>query len=763
MPQISLFDSETDSRPKPVEISWENLSAALAEVRYTECTPCLGKDCPQKAGRAWSPVTFVEGAARADTNVVSVNLAVFDFDDVSADQLEGIGDALAGYSYLVHQTHRGNGYRLVMPLASPVPAAQWPAVWAGMQEKFGFKDFADQKCGNTSRLYFTPSRPQGGGFELFEGDGEVFDWTEVAVPFDSAAGAVKMYATAATAESHAIAARVFNTGPIDREGRLKLKKFESAVLMARVFKGEALAPSGARDNTINQAMSVLAQFGEQAYAPELVAALVEPSIRAMPCDPEGVGYWLQKAADCYLRALERRAEREAREGAMDSALMKVLTGSPGPGVPAPDAEKWRARLLTVLGKDGEPGGLRQSGANAFLIMQNDAAWRGTIRFNEVTKDIEIHGGPMEGKPRASLEVYASNWFAESEYKLHLSPMMVAEQILAVARENGFDPIADYLNSLTWDGTERISNFFGKYMSAAGNQEHIARVSRCFLISLVARAMHPGCDVQTVPILRGGQGVGKSRSLRALGGAFFSDTKLDIRSHDARLVASSTWLIELGELASLKGADMEAVKGFVSAPSDKFRPPYGRAPEVFYRRAVFAGSTNRREFLEDDTGLRRWWPIEVGACDVEGVARDRDQLFAEAVVAYRAGEKWFLSAEAAKVAENEADQFSVTSIHEEQIVSWFNKQPIHERPAELTVYEIATRVFGMTDDRLDSRAKQVIGYAIARLGFIKARKRSGGKQLWYYKTPDDIMKAQRETKPRSTNLNVVPPEDQEKAK
>ena len=150
------------------------------------------------------------------------------------------------------------------------------------------------------------------------------------------------------------------------------------------------------------------------------------------------------------------------------------------------------------------------------------------------------------------------------------------------------------------------------------------------------------------------------ALDVLGGDWFSDSPLDLANKDARISASSTWIIELGELAALGQRGLEGHKAYLAGRRDKVRPPYGRADERFNRHCVFGGTTNVESFLIDSTGNRRYWVAEVLAeIDVDGLRRDRDQLWAEAVHRYRAGERWWFDGseqvEADKVTEDHREE------------------------------------------------------------------------------------------------------------
>ena len=180
------------------------------------------------------------------------------------------------------------------------------------------------------------------------------------------------------------------------------------------------------------------------------------------------------------------------------------------------------------------------------------------------------------------------------------------------------------------------------------------------MAAVARALRPGCKADCALVLEGKQGAGKSSILRVLAGEdWFYDGLRDMHSKDASAGLRGKWIIELPELSAMRRSDTEGVKAFLSRTEERYRPAYGRTEVVEPRRCVFAGTTNRNDYLTDDTGGRRFWPVVVGTVDLDALARDRAQLWAETVKLFRGGEHWWLdqtdeSAAAAVVATRAAD-------------------------------------------------------------------------------------------------------------
>ena len=227
-----------------------------------------------------------------------------------------------------------------------------------------------------------------------------------------------------------------------------------------------------------------------------------------------------------------------------------------------------------------------------------------------------------------------------------SAINVFEAVMTIAYKDKFNPVTDYLDGLTWDGVRRIDGLFPAYFRTTDGAYERA-VGRAFMVGAVARARVPGCKRDEMPVLKGRQGAGKSTGLRALfGDAFFSDAELgDLRGKDAPLGLRGTWLHEFAELDGMSRSESSTLKAFLSRAVDSYRPPYGRAVEEVPRRSVFAGTCNEGSFLQDGTGARRYWPLTVtDTVDVEAISRDRDQLWAEADAAFKAGEAWTLPPE-----------------------------------------------------------------------------------------------------------------------
>jgi predicted P-loop ATPase len=244
--------------------------------------------------------------------------------------------------------------------------------------------------------------------------------------------------------------------------------------------------------------------------------------------------------------------------------------------------------------------------------------------------------PVMGGDAATETAIRSTYLLALETRygmINVPDSILYNAVVDTAKQNEFDPVFDYFESLNWDGTHRIDNWLSTY--AGVDETHLSNTySRKWLLSVVARAYDPGCQVDTMLVLEGDQGAKKTSMLRALAPVgSFETVAVDPSDKDMVLRASRYAIVEWGELAGAGKREQESLKDYLTRTVDRVRPPYGRTDVEIPRRAVFAATTNRDDFLADETGSRRYWPVHVGAIDAAAVARDRDQIWAEAVATY----------------------------------------------------------------------------------------------------------------------------------
>jgi predicted P-loop ATPase len=217
---------------------------------------------------------------------------------------------------------------------------------------------------------------------------------------------------------------------------------------------------------------------------------------------------------------------------------------------------------------------------------------------------------------------------------------VRQAALTVAHRRSRNCVKDWLDTLVWDQESRIDHFFEDHFGAKGTAFTRA-ASRNFWISMVARVYRPGCQQDHMIVVEGPQGIGKSSALRTIGGAYFAEQHEAITGKGFFEVLQGKLLIEISELDAFRHAAITKVKQVITCTNDRFRNPYDRHAQDHPRQCVFAGTTNKDDWNQDETGARRFWPIAChGDIDIEALRIHRDQFFAEAVARFKAGETWW---------------------------------------------------------------------------------------------------------------------------
>lgn len=241
------------------------------------------------------------------------------------------------------------------------------------------------------------------------------------------------------------------------------------------------------------------------------------------------------------------------------------------------------------------------------------------------------------------------WFV-SKGLVSIRSADVAEACMYACRQCEINPLHEYFHRLEWDGVDRM-----KYLMSEGfgadDTPYAEIVSRVLILSIAARVIYPGCKVDTMVILEGKQGIGKSSGCMALMKSqdWFNDQLGDPTDKDTLENLFGTLLVEHAELAGQNKRDRNQVKSFITRQKDRFRRAYARAAENVKRRTVFIGTTNENVYLTDPTGDRRYVPIEVKKIDVPWIVRNRDQIWAEAMQKIRDGEEWWMTKEEEELA------------------------------------------------------------------------------------------------------------------
>lgn len=302
-----------------------------------------------------------------------------------------------------------------------------------------------------------------------------------------------------------------------------------------------------------------------------------------------------------------------------------------------EGHNWR-KELSRCGKDGE-GPPRSTIENVVLILSNTVA-KDLVKRNEFAwRDSYICDTPWGSKADAIIQdddmPRIAYWLGH-RWRFEPPRRVIEDALVVLACKNSFDPVRDWLDGLAkWDGQQRLNTWLRDHFEAQGDPVYLAQVFAKWLTAMVRRVYEPGSKFDWMPIFEGSQGVGKSSFGRVLvGDKFFLDWLPNLADKDSMQSLQGNWAVEMGELSQFRKNELEAIKAFITRTVDKFRPPYGRRLQDSPRRCVFFGTTNRKTYLIDDTGNRRFKPVEVGRLDFETLRAERDQLFAEAIHLYR---------------------------------------------------------------------------------------------------------------------------------
>jgi predicted P-loop ATPase len=403
----------------------------------------------------------------------------------------------------------------------------------------------------------------------------------------------------------------------------------------------------------------------------------------------------------------------------------------------PSQSPWRNRL--ILNRDGGPKPIL---ANAITALRWAPEWAGVLAFNGFSLGtVALKPAPWKtagtgGEWTDHEDRLTADWLQHQG--VFVSVEVAGQAVQTVAQDRRFHPVREYLDSLKWDGITRIDGCLSLYLGAE-RTEYTAAVGARWLISGVARIYRPGVKVDCCLILEGPQGSKKSTALKTIAGEWFTDEISDLGSKDAAMQTRGVWVIELAELDSLSRGEVGAIKAFMSRGTDRFRPPYGKRLLESPRQCIFAGSVNHSTYLRDETGGRRFWPVACTDIQIEDLARDRDQLWAEAVQQYRAGVPWWLDThELNRAAESEQRDRYEGDPWDELIAAWV-EQPSERRDAtghplesftsdrdSVTVADVLTHCIGKRQDQWTQADKNRVGRCLRVSGFEPYRERTRNK-------------------------------------
>lgn len=401
------------------------------------------------------------------------------------------------------------------------------------------------------------------------------------------------------------------------------------------------------------------------------------------------------------------------------------------------ADAWESKLV----RDGR-GNVVNNLANASVILGASPEWSGIFGYNEDTHDVELaHGGPcLDGAfpraMRAGDEQAIAIWFQSSAWRLNVTPARALDALLVVARRRSYSPIRAHLKGLVWDRVKRLDGWLVRYCGAE-DSPYTRAVGTCWLRSVAARGLRPGAKVDAMLVLEGAQGAGKSTVFALLGGPFFARISTLVGDRAVQLM-SGKLIAEQAELDALERAEVSATKAAITCEVDRVRLPYERRAADLPRTCVLAGTCNRSDYLRDETGGRRFWPVRVGAVDLGALGADRDQLLAEAVAEVQAGEVWHLVDPTLQAAQREAaEERRQVDVWEEMIAPLLAAECPGVRLSRVGVTVVQVLEYlGLEKARWGYMEQRRVARALGALGWTRQRApREVEGRPWGYYPPE----------------------------
>jgi predicted P-loop ATPase len=340
-----------------------------------------------------------------------------------------------------------------------------------------------------------------------------------------------------------------------------------------------------------------------------------------------------------------------------------------------------------------------------------------LQYNTLAKQVELDGSPIDPD-----FVYLS--LLEEGLDVG-SKEFAIDAFLYLAKRNAYNSVQQYLERVESQHPANLELLHTAARRYLGNPHPLHNIFlKKTLIAAVARALQPGCKVDTALIFVGRQGVGKSTFWATLAGEWFCDSLSGQTSDtDEKIKLYSAWIHEWAELEQVfKRKETSQVKAFLSATTDTFRQPWGRSAEKHKRHSIIVGTTNEDDFLADATGSRRYWvlPIHSQVC-LELLERERDQLWATAVHAYREGASWILTTAEAQESESQNQAYRREDPWFPAIEQWLGFQ------SEIRVCDLLSQAVGLELSRQDRAAQMRAADCLKSLGWQKRHTKAG--KIW----------------------------------
>ena len=652
--KIAYGNSRMEKKWKNNEISWEDFCKRVSATQTTTETVEEYRKMSKPRQDAIKDVGgFVGGhlkeGRRKNGTVLCRSMLTLDMDHGAADVLDEL-EMFNEHKMCIYSTHKHTPeaprLRLIMPLAREVSEDEYPAVARKVAQEIGM-DMFDDTTYQPHRLMYWPSTSSNGEFVFRVLDGDEVDPDEYLAKYDDW--------------------RDVSTWPVSSRESEAVKK--TAAKQADPIEKDGIVGVFCRTYSVRDAID---EFLKDVYAP----SAMEGRYDYIPADSSaGVLIIEEKFAysfhasdpacgqllnafdvvrvhrfpdDDPKKSFSAMAEFASNDEKVKLQIISEKQMEAAEEFDEGDPDAWM-KLLQYEKKSPE---LKNNLHNITLTMENDENLKGIV-FNQLADGMEIRDSVPWSHP-------AKFWRDADDAQLicyvdaHYGTFSARNYDIAVTKvvdDRSYHPIRAYFENLPeWDGVKRVDTLLIDYLGAE-DSPYVRAVTRKELCAAYMRVHHPGMKFDTMIVLNGDQGIGKSTLIAKLGGEWYSDSLnlSDMNDKTAAEKLQGYWIMEIGELAGMKKADLDKVKAFVSRQDDKYRASFGRRVTPHPRQCVFFGTTNSQNgYLRDITGNRRYWNVKVPGngkykpwdLDAETI----DQIWAEVMVHAKAGEKLFLPPE-----------------------------------------------------------------------------------------------------------------------
>lgn len=661
--KIAVGNSRMDKKWKNRDISWDDLCKKVSTtIRTTETVEEYRKLKKGAQDSIKDVGGFVGGhlrnGRRKNGTVLCRSMLTLDMDYGKPGIWDEI-DMLQDFKCCVYSTHKHTPeqprLRMIVPLSREITEEEYPAVARMVAKEIGI-DLFDDTTYEACRLMYWPSTSVNGDFFYRVKDGNELDPDAYLSKYDDWRDASTW--PVSSRQSEAVRKSIAQQAdPLTKPGIVgafcRAYSIEEAI---ETFLSDVYEPSSMNGRydyiPADSAAGVVVYDGKFAYSHHATDPVCGKLLNAF--DLVRLHRFRDLDENCAVDTPPGKLPsfKEMSRFALEDDRVKAVFAEDRMAQASADFDDqdWQNRLEL-----DKAGNVKDTMSNICLILRYDTGLQGIV-YNQFKNMLDVTGSlpwPQVKPGWNDTDLACAKLYFERTYGIW-SPTKFKDAILAVtSSERLYHPVKEYLGSLIWDGTPRLDTLLIDYLGAE-DTPYVRAVTRKTLVAAVARIYRPGIKFDSILVLVGEQGMGKSTLFARLGKEWFSDSLSisDMKDKTAPEKLQGYWLLELSELNGIKKMDVEVVKSFITRTDDKYRQAYGVNVESHPRSCIIVGTTNSDGgFLRDITGNRRFWPVRVtghGKWHPWDLA-DIDQVWAEAIEYFNQGEELFLKGEIAAVA------------------------------------------------------------------------------------------------------------------